>query len=723
MAGYICKIVIEDTHPPVWRRILIPDKITFGELHEIIQVLFGWEGEHLHEFQIPSDRITIGSEEESWGYYYNEKETLIDSFFRNYKWIRYTYDFGDDWRHKINIEKTDMDYRSRSAVLMKFKGDNFEEDCGGLWGMDEEARSVFDQKDVEKKLKHMAFPEHEELQETKLLKESMERLKDMFQQLLELKPEVLQSKLAQAVDDVYGEASPMAQKIEAWRNFEEKENVESLRLILSVKSQRELLLDLGEKEAADYYKYLRIPRTGILSREEQVNAISETLREHPEYLFYIFDENEYQELTEWLQYTPFSSIANKPRNKNMLIKALSMGFADFGSNGDCRELSFATDVDCFIGSVDAKTKKKTYRTLAEFDNRMGKLIQVYGLIELESLYEIYKTLYETDLDKQFFFRYIYWHARFNDFVNTIYHLDGTCYVASKELDVQSVFEKTEDYARELQYAVYSRREIEDMGEDLANRSEWVDILFTTLHYQLGMDVHEGQAWLIWVVSAIVNGETLNQIMEVLEGENREKWNLEVAAEVWTVISGLLLELELPMLKGRCRMQYAEEQKGSPWSVGMVSEQEDILNIKNRHMYQFPAEVQEWMFEAVNGGSDDRIKRLLEYKEQNNICSEEYFYLLAEACITLGQTKVAEKMILQLKNSSPAGKRAAKHLDKRLQERYEVVEDDWLETADWSWMEQENVQQPFVRNAPKIGRNEPCPCGSGKKYKKCCGRNC
>ncbi|NLA88007.1 MAG: hypothetical protein GX847_12155 [Clostridiales bacterium] len=22
---------------------------------------------------------------------------------------------------------------------------------------------------------------------------------------------------------------------------------------------------------------------------------------------------------------------------------------------------------------------------------------------------------------------------------------------------------------------------------------------------------------------------------------------------------------------------------------------------------------------------------------------------------------------------------------------------------------------------KIGRNEPCPCGSGKKYKKCCGR--
>ena len=27
----------------------------------------------------------------------------------------------------------------------------------------------------------------------------------------------------------------------------------------------------------------------------------------------------------------------------------------------------------------------------------------------------------------------------------------------------------------------------------------------------------------------------------------------------------------------------------------------------------------------------------------------------------------------------------------------------------------------VRSAPKVGRNDPCPCGSGKKYKKCCGR--
>jgi preprotein translocase subunit SecA len=30
-------------------------------------------------------------------------------------------------------------------------------------------------------------------------------------------------------------------------------------------------------------------------------------------------------------------------------------------------------------------------------------------------------------------------------------------------------------------------------------------------------------------------------------------------------------------------------------------------------------------------------------------------------------------------------------------------------------------EPFVREEKKVGRNEPCPCGSGKKYKHCHGR--
>ena len=32
-----------------------------------------------------------------------------------------------------------------------------------------------------------------------------------------------------------------------------------------------------------------------------------------------------------------------------------------------------------------------------------------------------------------------------------------------------------------------------------------------------------------------------------------------------------------------------------------------------------------------------------------------------------------------------------------------------------------LASPTVREEPKVGRNDPCPCGSGKKYKQCHGR--
>ena len=34
---------------------------------------------------------------------------------------------------------------------------------------------------------------------------------------------------------------------------------------------------------------------------------------------------------------------------------------------------------------------------------------------------------------------------------------------------------------------------------------------------------------------------------------------------------------------------------------------------------------------------------------------------------------------------------------------------------------ENVKQEPIKVGPKIGRNDPCPCGSGKKYKQCHGK--
>jgi len=48
-------------------------------------------------------------------------------------------------------------------------------------------------------------------------------------------------------------------------------------------------------------------------------------------------------------------------------------------------------------------------------------------------------------------------------------------------------------------------------------------------------------------------------------------------------------------------------------------------------------------------------------------------------------------------------------------RFEKVE------GRWTYVDGEMPKPQTVRNETKVGRNDPCPCGSGKKFKKCCGR--
>ena len=48
--GVELKVALKYAKPPVWRSMQLPLTATLGNLHAAIQVLFGWDGDHLHEF-------------------------------------------------------------------------------------------------------------------------------------------------------------------------------------------------------------------------------------------------------------------------------------------------------------------------------------------------------------------------------------------------------------------------------------------------------------------------------------------------------------------------------------------------------------------------------------------------------------------------------------------------------------------------------------------------
>ena len=106
MSGIVLKITIEDTHPPVWRRLVVPENMSFYDLHRVIQLVFGWEDMHMHIFEAPQNRFEIvANSKDAYTDFFMEKKLPVSAVAEHENWIRYVYDMGDDWRHKIVFEK------------------------------------------------------------------------------------------------------------------------------------------------------------------------------------------------------------------------------------------------------------------------------------------------------------------------------------------------------------------------------------------------------------------------------------------------------------------------------------------------------------------------------------------------------------------------------------------------------------------------------------------
>lgn len=128
--------------PPLWREVRVPADINFLQLHEIIQILFGWGNYHLWQFEDKpyshGYRIGMPSPEDGqWddGPSDQADETPVTMVLKRPgdKMI-YLYDFGDDWVHDITVKEV-LDMKTEHPVCLKGKSGNPVEDIGGPWGL------------------------------------------------------------------------------------------------------------------------------------------------------------------------------------------------------------------------------------------------------------------------------------------------------------------------------------------------------------------------------------------------------------------------------------------------------------------------------------------------------------------------------------------------------------------------------------------------------------
>ena len=135
--GYLFKIVLQGIRPQIWRRFKVPTGISFHSLHDIIQVVMGWENYHLYRFDIGWKGFTtqpMAGED-----HYSDEP--IDAYLAEVGYqLFYEYDFGDRWEHVLTLEKFLVRAVDEPLCLAGNRACP-PEDSGGPWLYDEFLRS------------------------------------------------------------------------------------------------------------------------------------------------------------------------------------------------------------------------------------------------------------------------------------------------------------------------------------------------------------------------------------------------------------------------------------------------------------------------------------------------------------------------------------------------------------------------------------------------------
>jgi hypothetical protein len=161
------KIVLEDSKPPIWRRVLIPANLRLPDLHGVVQLAMGWHASHLYHFMVglrseglrfygDPDPLDIDLIQQAEGIFINDLNVPIDHLLVNRKdWIRYEYDFGDGWIHRLTLEDIHVQPLKLARLPRCVAGKRAcpPEDSGGVAGY-EQALAI---------LANPAHPEHQEL--------------------------------------------------------------------------------------------------------------------------------------------------------------------------------------------------------------------------------------------------------------------------------------------------------------------------------------------------------------------------------------------------------------------------------------------------------------------------------------------------------------------------------------------------------------------------------
>ena len=534
----------------------------------------------------------------------------------------------------------------------------------------------------------------------------------------------------------------------------------------ATRQMAEILQDLDHKWLSDYHRYLCTDIGKKSGKRMMAEKLVEWIYEYPLQLSLALDESSIRLLNKISDLKDNEKLTVNEKNIDDYLQLANLGIIDLEVIWEKEQLYFGISVpdevkekilpawkeirqenlvhDSLDVYLTQGEKRKAYsikelqRELDLFFDRILLMVYFYGLVEAKELWRIFGEVYQADISLKELMRFIYLKGTLHQTILTANNrITGETFVGIPESNVDEIILKREKYCKDIEYPVVT--------EDKMEETLWgVDAMWREVcGYLEGRESQDGELDELFEIGKemVTSGCSVAEVMEyLLEWYKVE--NPVRRGTLWRLLLLISFATPLPMLKGYSRDAFNDEY-GKYLYLDMF--QASGKKIRKASLYELPVEIQEKLAELIlvseRESYFDLISREEELPKECMQNEEIKLLLLMNRAVTYrkihdpvlkeGEKKKIRDMAFDLCEECRDSE--TKDLILKTCNNLGIVNyvseggrpwmgrgtsEDVFEDDDWG--DDYALPQPVVKPA-KIYPNAPCPCGSGKKYKKCCGR--
>ena len=534
----------------------------------------------------------------------------------------------------------------------------------------------------------------------------------------------------------------------------------------AARQMTEVLQDLDNKWLSDFHRYLGTDIGKKAGKRLMAEKLVEWVCEYPLQLLLALDESSIRLLKKISEQKENERLVINEKNIDDYLQIANLGLIDLRVIEEKGRLFFGISVpeeikekvlpawkeirredlehDSLSIYLPQDTKKNAYsvkeleRGFDQFLDRVLLMACFYGVMETEKFRRIFGEVFQTDISLEELMRFAYLKGTLHqELLTGNNRMTGETFIGMTGLDTNRALLKRQKYCRDIEYPVVT--------EDKMEEAVWgTDVIWKAIcGFLEGREPENVETDEIFYNAAdmVTNGSSVAEVMEYLlewyEVENPLKRGI-----LWRLVVLAGLCAPLPMLKGHSRDTF-HDTYGKYLYLDMFHE--TGKKIRRASIYELPVIIQEKLAELTIMSERDSYFDIVAEEEK-----------LPKECMQNEEIKLflfANRMDPYRKIQDPVLKEREKHRlrdmatglceECRDSETTDLIlkicnnngiinyisgdgnrwtgrsaAEDVYESDDWE--DGYAAPQPVVKPA-KIYPNDPCPCGSGKKYKKCCGR--